>query len=119
MTPTGVEQRERADAGGCAREAAPSCAPARPPAGPLVPYAQAPVETLRAIVRRVGTPTYAYDLRRVRAQAARLRDNLPPTVDILYSLKANASLGLCGVLAGCGLGADVASAGELVTALAA
>jgi diaminopimelate decarboxylase len=34
-------------------------------------------------------------------------------------LKANGSLGLCGVLAKCGLGADVASPGELATALAA
>jgi diaminopimelate decarboxylase len=37
----------------------------------------------------------------------------------LYSLKANASLGLCGFLADSGLGADVASAGELLTALEA
>jgi diaminopimelate decarboxylase len=80
---------------------------------------QAPVETLRAIVREYGTPAYAYDLRRVRAQADKLRANLPDSVEILYSLKANASLGLCGVLARCGLGADVASAGEIVTALAA
>src|SRR5262249_48210020 len=36
-----------------------------------------------------------------------------------YSLKANASLGLCGFIAAEGLGADVASAGELVTALEA
>ena len=40
-------------------------------------------------------------------------------MDVVYSLKANASLGLCSFLAGCGLGADVASAGELVTALEA
>jgi diaminopimelate decarboxylase len=80
---------------------------------------EAPVEALREIARRYGTPAYAYDLRRVRAQAARLRDHLPPSVEVLYSLKANASLGLCGVLAGCGLGADVASPGELLTASAA
>src|SRR5262249_25511633 len=66
--------------------------------------------------RHYGTPTYAYDLDRVRAQVQNLRAHLPPAVEILYSLKANASLGLCGVLAGCGLGADVASAGELLTA---
>jgi diaminopimelate decarboxylase len=40
-------------------------------------------------------------------------------MELLYSLKANASLGLCGVLADAGLGADVASAGELLTALEA
>src|ERR1700733_14102129 len=79
---------------------------------------EAPVEVLREIVRRYGTPTYAYDISRLRAQVAKLRAHFPPAVEILYSLKANASLGLCGVLAECGLGADVASAGELAIALA-
>src|SRR5450755_3822288 len=79
----------------------------------------APVEVLREIVRIYGTPTYAYDIGRMRAQVAKLRAHFPPAVEILYSLKANASLGLCGVLAECGLGADVASAGELAIALAA
>jgi diaminopimelate decarboxylase len=40
-------------------------------------------------------------------------------VEILYSLKANPSLGVCQLIAGRGLGADVVSAGELVTALEA
>lgn len=76
-------------------------------------------EVLLEIVRRFGTPTYAYDISRIQTQVAKLRKHLPPEVEILYSLKANASLGLCGVLAECGLGADVASAGELATALTA
>jgi diaminopimelate decarboxylase len=74
---------------------------------------------LRNIAVRCGTPTYAYDLSRLRLQVARLQTALPSEVRILYSLKANPSLGLCGVIAGCGLGADVASTGELVTALEA
>ena len=76
-------------------------------------------EILREVIQRYGTPTFAYDVGRIRTQVAKLRTHLPPEVEILYSLKANASLGLCGVLAECGLGADVASAGELATALAA
>jgi diaminopimelate decarboxylase len=72
-----------------------------------------------AIVRRFGTPTYAYDLDRLGSQVTRLRANLPQEIEIIYSLKANASLGLCGFIAGCGLGADVASAGELLTAMEA
>jgi len=80
---------------------------------------EAPVAVLREIVRRYGTPTYAYDINRIRAQVAKLRTHFPAAVEILYSLKANASLGLCGVLAECGLGADVASAGEMAIALAA
>jgi diaminopimelate decarboxylase len=75
-----------------------------------------PLFALQEVVRRYGTPTYAYDLGQLRAQIAHLRASLPPAVEVLYSLKANASLGLCGFIAGCGLGADVASAGELVTA---
>jgi diaminopimelate decarboxylase len=79
----------------------------------------APVQTLLEIARRYGTPTYAYDLDRLRSQVAKLKAHLPPQIEILYSLKANASLGLCGFIAGCGLGADVASAGELLTAVEA
>jgi diaminopimelate decarboxylase len=46
----------------------------------------------------------------------RLRESLPRQVELFYSFKANPALGLCGFLADCGLGADVASAAELVTA---
>jgi diaminopimelate decarboxylase len=77
------------------------------------------VDNLLRVVDRHGTPTYAYDVRRLRAQADKLRAHLPGDVEILYSLKANASLGICDVFAECGLGADVASAGELATAIEA
>jgi diaminopimelate decarboxylase len=80
---------------------------------------EVPVEVLREVVQRFGTPAYAYDLARIRSQVAKLRSNFPSSIDLLYSLKANASLGICGFLADCGLGADVASAGELLTALEA
>ncbi len=89
------------------------------PAWTIPASIEAPLQTLHDVVRLCGTPTYAYDINRIRAQSAKLRAHLPAAVQILYSLKANASLGLCGVLAGCGLGADVASAGEVLTALAA
>ena len=90
-----------------------------PRVGHAAPQVQAPIGTLREIVRRYGTPTYAYDLSRIAAQVDKLRTHLPPSVEILYSLKANPSLGLCGVLAQHGYGADVASAGEILTARAA
>src|SRR5947209_8770053 len=99
-----------------------ACASAAPRPSDTVEAAacvEAPVDILRQIVREYGTPTYAYDLRSLHAQVDRLRTHLPSSVDILYSLKANPSLGLCGVLAACGLGVDIASAGELETALAA
>src|SRR5262245_63483563 len=74
----------------------------------------APVDALREVVRQYGTPTYAYDLTVIRRQVARLREHLPRAVEVFYSFKANASLGLGGFLADCGLGADVASAGQLL-----
>jgi diaminopimelate decarboxylase len=76
-------------------------------------------ETLRAlkeIVRCHGTPTYAFDVQRLRGQVKKLQSHLPSRIEILYSLKANASLGICDLFADCGIGADVASAGELATA---
>lgn len=76
-------------------------------------------DSLAEIVRQFGTPTYAFDVRRLRCQAESLRASLPPGVEILYSLKANASLGICDVFAESGIGADVASAGELATAVEA
>jgi diaminopimelate decarboxylase len=76
-------------------------------------------DALREIARRYGTPTYAFDVRRMRSQVEKLRSQLPAGVEIYYSLKANASLGICNVFSGCGVGADVASAGEVLTALEA
>ena len=80
---------------------------------------EATTRTLLEIARRYGKQAYAYDIRRLRFQAEKLRTHLPEAVEILYSLKANASLGICEVFADCELGADVASAGELVTVVAA
>ena len=74
---------------------------------------------LREIAQRYGTPTYAFDMATLRSQVEKLRTSLPDRIEVLYSLKANASLGICDVLRQCGIGADVASAGELATALAA
>ncbi|MEO1972049.1 MAG: hypothetical protein ABGX07_10865, partial [Pirellulaceae bacterium] len=74
---------------------------------------------LREIVRRFGTPTYAFSVQRLQAQVEKLRTHFPPDVELLYSLKANASLGICDVFAASGIGADVSSAGELATAIEA
>jgi diaminopimelate decarboxylase len=74
---------------------------------------------LREIAQRYGTPAYAYEIAQVRQQVTKLRAHCPEAVEVLYSLKANPSLALCGVLAAYGFGADVASAGELATALEA
>jgi diaminopimelate decarboxylase len=77
------------------------------------------VNTLLEIVRQCGTPTYAFDMQRMRSQVEKLQSRLPAEVGLLYSLKANASLGICDLFRECGIGADVASAGEMATAIEA
>jgi diaminopimelate decarboxylase len=74
-------------------------------------------QTLVGLAERYGTPLYAYDIGTLRRQVEKLRRHIP--CSMLYSLKANPSLGLSQLLAAWGLGADVASSGELETALAA
>ncbi|WP_137822087.1 hypothetical protein [Pseudomonas sp. D(2018)] len=75
-----------------------------------------------ALVRaaeRFATPLFTYDLARIRRQAMNLLAALPPGAALHYAFKANPSLGICRTLQEAGLGADISSEGELVTALAA
>ncbi len=65
------------------------------------------------LAERFGTPFYAYDLDLVGRQVANLRAVLPPAFELAYAVKANPSLAVLRHLARLGLGADVASAGEL------
>jgi diaminopimelate decarboxylase len=76
-------------------------------------------EALREVVSRYGTPAYVYDLNRIRDRVTALRAALPHTVDILYSVKANPTALICRLLADSGVGAEVASPGELAVALEA
>jgi len=66
-----------------------------------------------ALAERYGTPFYAYDLDVVERQAEALRAVLPPAVDVAYAVKANPALAVVAHLGRLGLGADVASGGEL------
>ena len=68
---------------------------------------------------RFGTPLYVYDLDVVSRQMTALRSVLPATFDLAYAVKANPNLAVMRHLAGLGLGADVASGGELRHALRA
>ncbi len=65
------------------------------------------------LAERFGTPFYAYGLDVVSRQVEALRRALPPAVDLAYAVKANPSLAVVRHLIGLGLGADVASGGEL------
>jgi diaminopimelate decarboxylase len=68
------------------------------------------------LAERFGTPLYAYDLEVVERQANALRAALPPGVEVAYAVKANPAIAVVAHLARLGLGADVASAGELEAA---
>lgn len=68
---------------------------------------------------RFGTPFYAYDLDVVTRQVQALEAVLPTRFDLAYAVKANPNLSVLRHLAGTGLGADVASGGELRQAIRA
>ena len=65
------------------------------------------------LAERFGTPFYAYDLDVVTRQVEALRGALPGVFALAYAVKANPNLAVLRHLAGLGLGADVASGGEL------
>ena len=67
------------------------------------------------LAERFGTPLYVYDLGVVDGQVAALRAVLPPAVELAYAVKANPAMTIVTHLGHAGLGADVASGGELAT----
>ena len=71
------------------------------------------------LARRFGSPLYVYDLSVIDRQVQALRSVLPPTVELAYAVKANPALAIVAHLGRLGLGADVASGGELATAIRA
>ena len=71
------------------------------------------------LAERFGTPLYVYDLDVIDAQVDALRAALPTGADLAYAVKANPALAVVAHLGRRGLGADVASGGELATALRA
>jgi diaminopimelate decarboxylase len=71
------------------------------------------------LAEEFGTPLYVYDLDVVDRQVAELRSALPTVFDVAFAVKANPSLGVVAHLGALGLGADVASGGELATVIRA
>src|SRR6478752_5607083 len=67
------------------------------------------------LANRYGTPLYIYDLDVIERQVASLRACLPHAVELAYAVKANPALSVVAHLGRLGLGADVASGGELAT----
>lgn len=66
------------------------------------------------LAQRFGTPLYVYHGARLVDNAARLKEALHGLdASICYAVKANGNLAILQVMARCGLGFDVGSAGEL------
>ena len=72
-----------------------------------------------ALAEEFGTPFYVYDLDLVGRRVDALRAVLPRGFRVAYAVKANPSLAVVAYLRSCGIGADVASGGELETVLRA
>ena len=63
-----------------------------------------------------GTPLFVYDAGRIREKAARLLGVLPEGVRVHYSVKANPAVAVVALLRAGGMGAEIASDGELAAA---
>lgn len=73
---------------------------------------------LRRLAERVGqTPFYAYERQAIEARVALLRQTLPAAVQIHYAIKANPMPALVNLMRQLTDGLDVASSGEMRTAL--
>ncbi len=86
---------------------------------PVIEGCLAPGGTpLPRLAARIGqTPFFAYDRKLISERMAALRSNLPPDVQVNYAIKANPMPAVVQHLAGLVDGFDLASAGELMTAL--
>jgi diaminopimelate decarboxylase len=67
------------------------------------------------IIGEVGTPSFIYDAGMIAARYAAVREAFP-SFEVFYSMKANPSLAVVGLLRALGAGAEIASGGELFLA---
>ena len=80
-------------------------------------YQAIPKDRLRQIIDRTGSPAYVYFSSLLRDKVNLTRKILPDDFHLHYAVKANPHPEIIRTLAGLGVGADVASAGELNRAL--
>ena len=72
---------------------------------------------INGIAEKYGTPIYLYDKSKIVDQCTKLKKTVGNRAQIYYSMKANPLKGICQLMHGLGLGVEVASKGELLTAL--
>ena len=68
-----------------------------------------------AIANAHGTPMYVYDGDMIVSRYQALRESFP-SFEVFYSMKANPSMALVGLLRSLGAGSEIASGGELFLA---
>ena len=74
---------------------------------------------VRALVRDHGSPLYVYDAAAIERRHRWLREALAGFAEVYYSIKANPQPAVAALLVREGAGLEVASAGEILRALAA
>jgi diaminopimelate decarboxylase len=72
-----------------------------------------------SLAEEFGTPFFVYDLDLIERRVAALKAVLPHGFRVAFAVKANPALAVVAHLRRCGVGADVASGGELETVLCA
>ena len=73
---------------------------------------------LKTIAEKFGTPTYVYDLDRIKDQYHSLQEAFPwPALKIFYAMKANYNPSILTTLKNLGAGIDAVSPGDLYMAL--
>ncbi len=79
------------------------------------------IENLKAqeLAERYGTPLYLYSAAIFAQKYKKLRAALPAPIEIFFAMKSNPSLAIVNLFRRLGAGADIASLGELQTALKA
>lgn len=75
--------------------------------------------TVSDIADEFGTPLFVYDTDVLERTYRELRGVLPDPVEVFFSLKANPNVSVCAFLSSLGVGAEVSSYTELMTALRA
>lgn len=73
----------------------------------------------KKIADEYNTPMYVYDMAIFKEQYDKLKESIIPGAEIYYSMKANPLLGICQLFYKMGSGIEVASSGEIQTALKA
>jgi len=119
FAPVGGKPVDSATIGSDEGAAGPASAPAPGDIGGILDGTQLAGISAASLAEEFGTPFFVYDLDLIQRRVAALQDVLPFGFRVAFAVKANPALAVVAQLRRCGVGADVASGGELETVLRA